>query len=68
VKSWKVEWKGGPLDGCTEKVSVLSNTWSGPDPAEPSTKRVIYTLFTKMEGGFEYRYDPSLTKQANNES
>lgn len=65
MKKTPVEWKGGPLDGCKEKVSVLSTAWIGPDPCEPETKRVIYVLHTTGIGGFEYRFDQERTNQAN---
>lgn len=65
AKKYPVEWKGGPLDGCKDKVSVLSTLWSGPDPAEPESKRVIYVLHTTGDSGMEYRYDQAKTNEVN---
>lgn len=42
----RVEWKGGPLDGCVQRQpsNRFKGLWWGPNPAPPNDQLVWYEL------------------------
>lgn len=67
----RVQWFGGPLDGCEEEGERFGNVWSGPDPQAPTERVVIYLLYTceAHEGTPKahsiYSYSQEMTDRAN---
>lgn len=57
----RLNWVGGPLDGCEDEMERPSNLWVGPDPAEPYTKGIVYVLLSTGT----YEFSPKLTNELN---
>lgn len=63
----RVEWKGGPLDGCVKDIDRPTLTYIAPDTAEPETKVLVYVLMSVKGKPHENTYDfrADLTEKAN---
>lgn len=59
----RIEWKGGPLDGCVKNIQMPTATWYGPDPTDPQRKLVVYLLHSDST----YRYSQIVTDRMNRE-
>lgn len=40
---YRVDWWGGPLDGCVKETGFIPPWWTGPDVGDP-TKPIWYEL------------------------
>lgn len=62
-KYTRLEWVGGPLDGCVQHlVTFPVNIWTGPD-VDGSGRLVIYKLMSSPN--MHYAFDQNLTNVAN---
>jgi hypothetical protein len=60
----RIEWQGGPLDGCVKHFTKDPPTiWYGPDVTDPYQHVVVYKLVSLPE--LHYEFDQSLSDAAN---
>lgn len=58
----RVEWVGGPLDGCVDHIERPKNVWIGPDISDQS-RVVVYALLSHPNLSYVFSID--LTEKAN---
>jgi hypothetical protein len=52
----RVEWVGGPLDGCVAHRRLMAPWWMGPNPAD--TDSLVWYRLERREEGPRYIYVP----------